>query len=200
MRVWPAKEYTRVTLELEQPLAHSHFMIEDPLRVVVDLQGIAVDSALRELVAKVIPSDPYIHQVRVGQFNPDTMRLVFDLKQAVKPQIFTLAPVAEYKHRLVIDFYPTRPPDPLDLLIAQTEAAAIMRALAADDVPGADNPRPSKRDLSRGGGRVLPAQRRRWWRAWSRSPSTRATAAKIRAPAARAARWRKTSCWPLPPA
>ena len=156
VRVWPAKEYTRVTLELEQPLAHSHFMIENPLRVVVDLQGIAVDSALRELVAKVIPSDPYIHQVRIGQFNPDTMRLVFDLKQAVKPQIFTLAPVAEYKHRLVIDFYPTRPPDPLDLLIAQTEATAIMRALAAEDVPGADTPRPSKRELVRGGGRLLP--------------------------------------------
>src|SRR5690606_19835495 len=80
VRVWPAEEYTRVTLELDQPLEHSHFIIQNPLRVVVDLQGVAVDPALRELVAKVIPSDPYIDQVRVGQFNPQTMRLVFDLK------------------------------------------------------------------------------------------------------------------------
>jgi N-acetylmuramoyl-L-alanine amidase len=151
VRVWPAKEYTRVTLELEQPLEHSHLMIEDPHRLVIDLQGIAVDPALRELVAKVMPSDPYIHQVRVGQFNPQTMRLVFDLKQPVKPQIFTLAPVAQYKHRLVIDLYPTRPPDPLDLLIAQTEATAIMRGLSADPAPG-----PAAKEPGRGGGRLLP--------------------------------------------
>jgi N-acetylmuramoyl-L-alanine amidase len=156
VRVWPAEEYTRVTLELEQPLEHSHFLIENPLRVVVDLQGVAVDPALRELVAKVIPSDPYIHQVRVGQFNPQTMRLVFDLKQPVKPQIFTLAPVAQYKYRLVIDLYPIRPPDPLDLLIAQTEATAIMRGLALGEAPERNEHGPGKRPLARGGGRLLP--------------------------------------------
>ena len=160
VRVWPAKEYTRVTLELEEPLAHSHFLIEDPLRVVIDLQGVAVDPALRELVAKVIPSDPYISQVRVGQFDPQTMRLVFDLKQPVKPQVFTLAPVAQYKHRLVIDLYPTRPPDPLDLLIAQTEATAIMRGLAMGESPGSAGREPGKRELGRGGGRILPRKSR----------------------------------------
>ncbi len=166
VRVWPAREYTRVTLELEEPLAHSHFMMADPLRVVLDLQGGAVDPPLRELVAKVAPSDPYIAQIRVGQFNPQTMRLVFDLKQSVKPQIFTLAPVAQYKHRLVIDLYPLRPPDPLDLLIAQTEASVLMREslpaveegqpeALADALP---EPQPapgipSKRPLARGGPR-----------------------------------------------
>ena len=161
VRVWPAEEYTRVTLELEQPLEHSHFMIENPHRVVIDLQGVAVDTALRELVAKVIPSDPYINQVRVGQFNPETMRLVFDLKQPVKPQIFTLAPVAQYKYRLVIDLYPTRPPDPLDLLIAQTEASAIMRGLALGEGAGLGQSRgPGKRALGKGGGRILPRKAR----------------------------------------
>ncbi|MBA3479940.1 MAG: N-acetylmuramoyl-L-alanine amidase [Lautropia sp.] len=153
VRVWPAKEYTRVTLELAQPLEHSHFTIENPHRVVVDLQGIAVDASLRELVAKVIPSDPYIQQIRVGQFDPQTMRLVFDLKQRVKPQVFTLAPVAHYRHRLVIDLYPTVPPDPLDLLIAQTEATAVTRGRATEpaQAPGA-----SAEPSGRGGGQVLP--------------------------------------------
>jgi len=156
VRVWPAREYTRVTLELEQPLEHSHLMVEDPHRLVIDLQGVAVDSSLRELVSKVVPTDPYIAQVRVGQFTPDTMRLVFDLKQRVKPQVFTLAPIAQYKHRLVIDLYPTSPPDPLDLLIAQTEATALMRGLGMGSpeptVPGRAPVAPS----ANGGGRLLP--------------------------------------------
>ena len=155
VRVWPAEEYTRVTLELEQPLEHSHLMVEHPHRLVIDLKGVAVDAALRELVSKVIPSDPYIDQVRLGQFTPDTMRLVFDLKQRVKPQVFSLAPVAQYKHRLVIDLYPTKPPDPLDLLIAQTEATAIMRG------HGPGTPQPSMQSKVpvpplAGGGRLLP--------------------------------------------
>ena len=150
VRVWPATEYTRVTLELERPLEHSHFMIEDPHRLVIDLQGVAVDPALKELVAKVVPSDPYIQRVRVGQFDPTTMRLVLDLKQRVKPQVFVLAPIAQYQHRLVIDLYPTVAPDPIDLLIAQTEATAIMRGLALGSVPGLP------REPGPGGGRILP--------------------------------------------
>ncbi len=147
VRVWPSSEYTRVTLELDRPLGHSHFVIEHPHRVVVDLLGVAVDAQLRALVEKVIPSDPYIGQVRVGQFKADTMRLVFELKQPVKPQVFALDPVAKYKYRLVVDLYPTRPPDPLDLLIAQTEAAEIMRELQLGSV----------RDPARVGGDVAAA-------------------------------------------
>jgi len=148
-----------VTLELEQPLEHSYLLVEDPRRLVIDLQGVAVDSALRELVSKVIPADPYIAQVRVGQFTPETMRLVFDLKQQVRPQVFTLAPVAQYKHRLVIDLYPTRPPDPLDLLIAQTEATALARGMAPSAPPAPEPPAARGAPVppsAGGGGRLLP--------------------------------------------
>ena len=148
-----------MTLELEQPLEHSHLLVEDPHRLVIDLQGVAVDSALRELVSKVIPADPYIAQVRVGQFTPETMRLVFDLKQQVRPQVFTLAPVAQYKHRLVIDLYPTRPPDPLDLLIAQTEATALARGMAPSAPPAPEPPAARGAPVppsAGGGGRLLP--------------------------------------------
>ena len=148
-----------MTLELEQPLEHSYLLVEDPRRLVIDLQGVAVDSALRELVSKVIPADPYIAQVRVGQFTPETMRLVFDLKQQVRPQVFTLAPVAQYKHRLVIDLYPTRPPDPLDLLIAQTEATALARGMAPSAPPAPEPPAARGAPVppsAGGGGRLLP--------------------------------------------
>ncbi len=98
VRVWPASDYTRVTLELDQPLKFSQTMIADPSRLVVDLEGLDVDDGLRELVAKVRADDPYIRQVRVGQFRPQVMRLGFDLKADVAPQIVTLAPVAQDRH------------------------------------------------------------------------------------------------------
>ncbi len=128
-RVWPSQDYTRVTLELDEALEYSHFVISDPERIVVDIKGMTVDQAFRDLVARIKPSDPYSRQVRVGQFNPTTARIVFDVKQPVKPQLFTLEPIENYRFRLVIDLYPTRPPDPLDLLIAQTEAATLLREL-----------------------------------------------------------------------
>ncbi len=133
VRVWPARDYTRVTLELDTSVRFSHTLVPDPSRLVVDLEGVDVDAAVRELVAKVKADDPYIRQVRVGQFKPRVMRLAFDLKADVAPQVFTLAPVAPYKHRLVLDLYPATPADPLLELLAQVEASG---AHAARDARG----------------------------------------------------------------
>jgi len=109
VRVWPAAEYTRVTLEHNNSLKFSHFTVTSPDRLVVDIEGADMNAALRELVSKVIPNDPFIAQVRVAQNKPRLVRLVFDLKVPVTPQVFQLEPVAEYKHRLVLDLFPTTP-------------------------------------------------------------------------------------------
>jgi N-acetylmuramoyl-L-alanine amidase len=135
VRVWPAKDYTRVTLELDQPMRTSHFTVPDPPRMVVDLEGIELDTALREIVAKVQPNDPYIATVRVGQNQPRVTRLVFDLKAPVVPQVFTLAPVAAYRHRLVLDLYPSEPPDLLMQLVERTQRAAAAAREAGAGVP-----------------------------------------------------------------
>jgi N-acetylmuramoyl-L-alanine amidase len=119
VRVWPAEDYTRVTLENDTNLKTDHFIIKNPERLVVDIEGIELNPTLKELVAKIQPNDPYIRQVRVGQNRPNVVRLVFDLKAEVDPQVFTLAPVGEYKHRLVFDLYPANPPDPIAELIAK---------------------------------------------------------------------------------
>jgi len=136
VRVWPADEYTRVTLENDGELKTTHFMVPDPPRMVVDIEGLALNETLKSLVAKIEANDPYIKQVRVGQNRPNVVRLVLDLKEAVKPQVFTLAPVAGYRHRLIFDLYPVRPVDPLASLIAQekwseAEVAAATPAPAA---------------------------------------------------------------------
>jgi N-acetylmuramoyl-L-alanine amidase len=117
VRVWPAEEYTRVTLENDSDLKTSHFLVKNPERMVVDIEGIDLNPALKGLVAKVQPNDPYIRQVRVGQNRPNVVRLVFDLKEEVRPQVFVLPPVGAYQHRLIFDLYPVNPPDPIAALI-----------------------------------------------------------------------------------
>ncbi|CAM4260357.1 N-acetylmuramoyl-L-alanine amidase [Kerstersia similis] len=113
VRTWPADDYTRITLELDSALRAEHFTLENPHRLVVDIEGLTLDQALNELVAKIKPDDPYIASARVAQNRPDIVRLVFDLKQAIAPQVFTLKPVAEYQYRLVLDLYPKVAQDPL---------------------------------------------------------------------------------------
>ena len=113
VRVWPADDYTRVTLESDRKLTVTHQLLKDPDRLVVDIEGLDLNPTIRELVAKIKSNDPYILQVRVGQYQPSVVRLVFDLKEAIKPQLFSLDPVASYQHRLVFDLYPAEPLDPL---------------------------------------------------------------------------------------
>jgi N-acetylmuramoyl-L-alanine amidase len=118
VRVWPAPEYSRVTIESDAALTPKHTFVSSPPRLAVDLEGIVLNPALRELVAKVKADDPNIAGIRVGQFTPSIVRLVIDLKHAIKPQVFSLAPVAAYQHRLVFDLYPVDEIDPLDALIS----------------------------------------------------------------------------------
>ena len=112
-RVWPAADYTRVTLESAEAIQHTVFTLDNPDRLVIDLDNVKVTPALMALAEKIAESDPYVKAVRVGRFKPGTVRLVFDLKATVKPQVFALPPVGTYGHRLVLDLYPTVPPDPL---------------------------------------------------------------------------------------
>jgi N-acetylmuramoyl-L-alanine amidase len=140
VRVWPAPDYTRVTLENDSELKTQHFLVPDPPRLVVDIDGLGLNNTLKSLVAKVEPNDPYIKQVRVGQNRPNVVRLVFDLKEEIKPQVFTLAPVAGYQHRLIFDLYPTKPVDPIAAMIEKGEwtldpAAAADSANPASPLP-----------------------------------------------------------------
>ena len=147
VRVWPANDYTRVTIESDRSLLAQHFMAENPQRLVVDIENLELNAALRELVGKVRPDDPYIAGVRVGQNLPRVVRLVIDLKQAVKPQQFTLMPVAAYQHRLVFDLYPSEARDPLKGLIqdkaqAERDAAQSVQDALGELIGRVDKPLP----------------------------------------------------------
>jgi N-acetylmuramoyl-L-alanine amidase len=143
VRIWPAEDYTRVTLESDQVLKVNHQLLTNPHRLVVDVEGLELNNTIKELVAKVNSNDPYIAQVRVGQFQPKVVRLVFDLKESIQPQLFTLDPVGTYQNRLVFDLYPTVANDPLMELVRQS--AKKEAALDADDPIGAIAKRESQK-------------------------------------------------------
>ncbi len=120
-RIWPAEDYTRLTLESKQPIRHTLFSIKNPERLVIDLEDVEINSTLSDLADKIGKDDPYIQGMRVGRFKPGVVRLVLDLKTEAKPQLFNLEPVGEYGHRLVLDVYPLVAADPLMALAQQAE-------------------------------------------------------------------------------
>src|SRR3546814_1154087 len=129
VRTWPADEYTRVTLEMDSELKAEHFTLENPDRLVVDIQGLSINATINNLVSKIKPNDPYIGSVRVGQNRPDVVRLVLDLKQPIAPQVFTLKPIGEYKYRLVLALYPKVAQDPLMAIMNDFENDPLAEVL-----------------------------------------------------------------------
>jgi len=120
-RIWPAQDYTRLTLESAKPIGYNMFTLSNPERLVIDLTDVELHGALSDLANKIGNDDPYIKSARAGQFKPGVVRLVLDLKTAVQPQLFSLKPVAEYGYRLVLDVYPAVPADPLMALALKSE-------------------------------------------------------------------------------
>ena len=145
VRIWPAPDYSRITLESDIPLTAKPIFVPSPPRLAVDVEGLDLNPALKELVAKVRSDDPNISSIRVGQFAPGVVRLVIDLKQEARPQVFTLPPVPPYKNRLVLDLYPAKAVDPLEALISERlrdagSHTATTPATAAAPTPPAGAP------------------------------------------------------------
>ncbi|WP_374605565.1 N-acetylmuramoyl-L-alanine amidase [Niveibacterium sp.] len=131
VRVWPSQDYTRVTLEGRDTLKYSHQIVKNPERLVIDLEGAEFNSVIQSLPGKITDSDPYIKLIRAGRNRPGVVRLVIELKAEVKPQVFTLEPVGQYGHRLVLDLYPAEPIDPLLALIEKPDPIVAASGEAA---------------------------------------------------------------------
>ncbi|QOI56315.1 N-acetylmuramoyl-L-alanine amidase AmiC [Rouxiella badensis] len=133
VRVWPSTTYTRITLESSQSLKYKQFRLQNPSRVVIDIEDVQLNSVLKGIGEKIRAQDPYISQLRVGQFNKTTVRLVIELKQTISPHLFTLPPVAGFRHRLVIDLYPEQgggeQDDPLLALLEDYNRGDVARSL-----------------------------------------------------------------------
>ena len=133
VRVWPARDYTRVTLEHEQPVKFTQLLLKDPDRLVVDLEGVEFNSVLQSLPSKIIEADPNIKLIRAGRNKPGVVRLVIELKAEIKPQIFSLQPIGNYGHRLVLDLYPAMPVDPLMALLEKSDEISLKAESILED-------------------------------------------------------------------
>ncbi|MDP1609949.1 MAG: N-acetylmuramoyl-L-alanine amidase [Sulfuritalea sp.] len=153
VRVWPARDYTRVTLEHDQTIRYSHLLVKDPDRLVLDLEGVEFNSVLQTLPSKIIDADPYIKLIRAGRNKPGVVRLVIELKGEIKPQVFALKPVGEYGHRLVLDLYPVEPVDPLMALLEKSgepplKAESRLATQEKAAAPAAEKP-PERPEIAR---------------------------------------------------
>jgi len=136
VRVWPAEDYTRVTIEHKGMVKFTQSVVHNPERLVVDIEGIELNNVLKSLGDKVGPNDPYIRQLRAANYKPGVVRLVMDLKGEVAPQVFNLPPVGDYQSRLVMDIYPTVAQDPLMQLVSGKQTAvAAPKELAKAEPP-----------------------------------------------------------------
>lgn len=146
-RLWPAQEYTRLILEAPAPMAHQLLVMNNPLRLVLDLEGVELNPELGQLPQRVLPGDPYINAIRVAMYRPGVLRVVLDLKSEVNPQLFALKPIGEYGHRVVLDLYPLTPLDPLMALLEIERNEGSREPASAEppaDKPSAANDRAGK--------------------------------------------------------
>lgn len=154
-RIWPGEDYTRLTLESKHPIRHTMFTIDNPDRLVVDMEDVEIGTALNQLSDKIDNADPYIKSLRIGRFKPGVVRLVFDLKTAIKPQLFDLKPVGEYAYRMVLDIYPAHPVDPMMALLESNASGT-----PSIETPKTD-PTPSETVASKPDPKKVPEMRAR---------------------------------------
>lgn len=98
LRIWLAPDNTRLVFDLNGPVEHSLFTLENPSRVVIDLESASLNTDLSKLDVAGSP----ISKLRSGK-RDDGLRLVLDLAQKAQPSSFTLPPNDQYGHRLVVD-------------------------------------------------------------------------------------------------
>lgn len=148
-RIWPGEDYTRLTLESKQPIRHTMFTIDSPDRLVVDMEGVEISNTLNQLSEKLDSNDPYIKSLRIGRYKPGVVRLVFDLKTAIKPQLFDLKPVGEYAYRMVLDIYPAHPVDPMMALLESNgrSASAVEASQSETAAPVETTSKPEPRKV-----------------------------------------------------
>ncbi len=143
VRLWRAPDNTRLVFDLTGPVQHSVFTLTAPDRLVIDINGASLGAPLN-----VATANTPITAMRSAQRTPTDLRVVIDLKKAVTPKSFTLAPNAQYGNRLVVDLFDNpadaAPPAPPPTNVATVPAVPVTPTEPALKLP----PAPAgKRDI-----------------------------------------------------
>lgn len=100
VRMWIAPDHARLVFDLSKPASHKVFTLDNPNRIVLDIEKSKLTTKLEQLDLAKSP----VIRIRSGM-NGKTLRLVLDLKKAVRPRSFELKPNQKYGQRLVLDLY-----------------------------------------------------------------------------------------------
>lgn len=119
VRFWPGPEYSRLAIELDGPVRATEKRRNDPPELVVDIEAVDTLSKLQALLSKVLRPDPLLQSIWIQSRGGRSIRLRLALAPGTAPQVFTLPPSRQYRHRLVIDLYPGQRADPLQALLRE---------------------------------------------------------------------------------
>ena len=72
-RVWPAPDYTRVTIESSLSISNDQMILQNPERIVVDLKGIKLNDALKQLSSQVDGLGPNIKKFVLGNLTQKSL-------------------------------------------------------------------------------------------------------------------------------
>lgn len=123
VRIWPGDDSTRVSVESDRKLKYSYMMLRGtkPYRLVLDIEGLRLSAGLEKTLKNFKSTDRFIAGIRPGQFKPNVLRIVFDLKNDVRAEVNYAKPIAQYGHRIIIDMEATNA-DTMRQIIARTGA------------------------------------------------------------------------------
>lgn len=123
VRIWPGDESTRISVESDRKLKYSYMVLrgKKPYRLVLDLEGLRLNANIEKTLKNFNSSDKFIAGIRPGQFKPNILRIVFDLKDDVRADVNYSKPIAQFGHRIIIDLEATNA-DTMREVIARTGA------------------------------------------------------------------------------
>ena len=101
VRLWSAPDHVRLVFDTSSPLTHSLFQLKNPQRLVLDINSVD----LKEKLPLIQNNNLLIKRLRSAPRDKKDLRIVLDLKQAVRPKSFILKPNEQYGYRLVLDLY-----------------------------------------------------------------------------------------------
>ncbi|ANG64088.1 N-acetylmuramoyl-L-alanine amidase [Marinobacterium aestuarii] len=134
VRIWLAPDHTRLVFDLSGPVKHKVFSLDNPDRLVVDME----DSRLLANLDRLGLQDSPVSNMRESRQADGTQRFVLDLNSTVKPRSFTLAPNDQYGHRLVLDLLKTGADKPAPVPVQQPAAVAAATGTLRDVVVAID--------------------------------------------------------------
>ncbi len=136
VRLHQAPDYTRVVFDTSAPANFKVFTLDNPHRVVIDIFGVAPG---RNFDANGIQNESTaVKNIRVAP-RGGNFRVVLDVSGALNPKGFTLAPVAPYGDRLVVDLFGTAPAAPRSIPRAAAGGARDI-VIAIDAGHGGEDP------------------------------------------------------------